>query len=71
MFSKSSITLVFKKLEKNNNREWFAENKSEYDAALKATKAVFNEMYLKMQVHDDQPAGNYQNTITYIAVPVF
>ena len=42
-----------KKLEKNNNREWFAENKSEYDAALKATKAVFNEIYLKMQVHDE------------------
>ncbi|PIB31943.1 TIGR02453 family protein [Gaetbulibacter sp. 5U11] len=48
------IALEFlKKLEKNNNREWFAENKSNYDAALKATKAVFNEMYLKMQVHDE------------------
>lgn len=48
------IALEFlKKLEKNNNREWFAENKSNYDVALKATKAVFNEMYLEMQVHDE------------------
>ena len=42
-----------KKLEKNNNREWFADNKPEYDKALKATKLVFNDIYSKMQVHDE------------------
>lgn len=41
-----------KKLEKNNNREWFAENKHEYDQALVEVKACFNTVYLEMQAHD-------------------
>jgi len=47
------LTLDFlKKLEKNNNREWFAENKKEYDKALVEVKALFNDVYTEMQTHD-------------------
>ncbi len=49
----SKITLDFlKKLEKNNNREWFADNKSEYEKALAEIKTLFNDVYLQMQTHD-------------------
>ncbi|WP_452220821.1 DUF2461 domain-containing protein [Lacinutrix salivirga] len=48
------IALDFlKKLEKNNNREWFADHKSEYDSALKEVKSLFNAIYNTMQTHDE------------------
>ncbi len=42
-----------KKLEKNNNRDWFADNKSEYEKALKAIKDLLNKVYGNMQTHDE------------------
>jgi uncharacterized protein (TIGR02453 family) len=49
-----TVALNFlKKLEKNNNREWFADNKSEYENALKEVKDLYNEVYSGMQVHDE------------------
>lgn len=48
------IALDFlKKLEKNNNREWFAENKPEYEKALKEVKALFNAINTNMETHDE------------------
>ncbi|WP_290697581.1 DUF2461 domain-containing protein [Lacinutrix sp.] len=47
------LTLDFlKKLEKNNNREWFADNKKEYEIALKEIKLLFEKVYAEMQTHD-------------------
>lgn len=47
------IALDFlKKLEKNNNREWFSDNKSEYEQALKEVKILSNAVYKHMQAHD-------------------
>ena len=51
MISKNVFNFL-KKLEKNNNREWFAENKTEYDAALVDVKEVFNAVYAEMETHD-------------------
>ncbi|WP_282067738.1 DUF2461 domain-containing protein [Olleya namhaensis] len=49
-----TVALNFlKKLEKNNNREWFADNKPEYEKALKEVKGLYNEVYSGMQVHDE------------------
>ncbi|AUC76605.1 DUF2461 domain-containing protein [Olleya sp. Bg11-27] len=51
-----SITVALdflKKLEKNNNREWFADNKPEYDQALKSVKVLFNAVYSNIQAHDE------------------
>ena len=41
------------KLKTNNNRDWFADNKPEYNKALKAVKALFNEVYVNLQSHDE------------------
>ncbi|WP_034058921.1 DUF2461 domain-containing protein [Lacinutrix jangbogonensis] len=47
------LTLDFLgKLEKNNNRDWFAENKKEYDTALAEVKVLFNDVYIEMETHD-------------------
>jgi len=47
------LTLDFlKKLEKNNNRDWFADNKTEYTNALAEVKSLFNDVYTHMQTHD-------------------
>lgn len=51
MVSKNVLDFL-KKLEKNNNREWFAENKKEYDKALAEVKTMFNNVYKEMQTHD-------------------
>jgi len=51
MVSKNVLEFL-KKLEKNNNRDWFAENKKEYDKALKDVKLVFEDIYTEMQTHD-------------------
>lgn len=41
------------KLEKNNNRNWFATHKSDYDLALENAKEVFSEIYQKLEEHDE------------------
>ncbi|MBB4807492.1 uncharacterized protein (TIGR02453 family) [Chryseobacterium defluvii] len=40
-------------LEKNNNREWFAQHKPEYDLAVKENKVFFNQVYTELQEHDN------------------
>lgn len=48
------IALDFlRKLEKNNNREWFADNKSEYERAIKEVKSLTTDIYKHLQLHDD------------------
>lgn len=42
-----------KQLEKNNNREWFAEHKTEYDSVIKENKVFFNQIYTELQEHDN------------------
>lgn len=48
----NSVLGFLKNLEQNNNREWFAENKTTYDQALAEIKILFNEVYTEMQTHD-------------------
>lgn len=43
MLSITSLEFL-KKIEKNNNREWFAENKKKFDAEQKKIKTFFNEI---------------------------
>ncbi|MEP1488303.1 MAG: DUF2461 domain-containing protein [Algibacter sp.] len=43
----------FKKLEKNNNRDWFNENKPEFKAIERDVKAFYNAIYENLNVHDD------------------
>ncbi len=40
------------KLKANNNREWFAQNKSEFDEIVKENKVFFHEIYAELQKHD-------------------
>lgn len=42
-----------KLLRLNNNREWFAKNKPEYDSVVKKNKAFFNQIYARLQEHDN------------------
>jgi len=42
-----------KRLEKNNNREWFASYKAEYESVVKENKAFFNEIYDKLRKNDN------------------
>ena len=39
-------------LQKNNNREWFAKHKSEYDGIVKDNKILFTQIYHELQEHD-------------------
>lgn len=41
-----------KQLEKNNNREWFASHKAEYESAVKENKVFFNKVYAELQKND-------------------
>jgi uncharacterized protein (TIGR02453 family) len=52
MLSQSSFDFL-KKIEKNNNREWFAENKKEFQKMDKAAKEYFNEIYVDFQRNDN------------------
>ncbi len=47
-----SVFTFLKKLEKNNNRDWFAENKKEYVAAHENFKAFANNLLESMQKQD-------------------
>ena len=42
-----------KNLRKNNNREWFASHKSEYDLIVKENKVFFNQIYAELQEYDN------------------
>lgn len=42
-----------KQLEKNNNREWFAQHKPEYDLIVKENKVFFDQIYTDLQEHDN------------------
>ncbi|OBX24111.1 MULTISPECIES: DUF2461 domain-containing protein [Bizionia] len=42
-----------KKLEKNNNREWFAENKTEFKTIESTVKMSVKSLFEAMKVHDD------------------
>lgn len=41
-----------KLIKKDNNREWFAENKSEYEEIVKSNKAFFNQIFIELQKYD-------------------
>ena len=43
----------FNKLEKNNNREWFNENKKEFKTLEAEVKGFYNEIMLQLQEHDE------------------
>ncbi len=43
----------FKKLEKNNNREWFTENKPTFKALELDVKGFYNLVFANLQKHDD------------------
>ena len=49
---KSSLDF-FKKLQKNNNRDWFNDNKKEFKDIEVQVKAVYNELYNRLNVHDE------------------
>ena len=42
-----------KRLEKNNNREWFNENKKEFKEIEAEVKQVYNQLFELLNVHDD------------------
>ncbi|STC92454.1 Uncharacterised protein [Chryseobacterium carnipullorum] len=42
-----------KQLEKNNNREWFARHKPEYDLIVKENKVFFDQIYTELQEYDN------------------
>ncbi|VAV86172.1 FIG00473107: hypothetical protein [hydrothermal vent metagenome] len=43
----------FKKLHKNNNREWFNDNKAEFKNIEAEVKAFYNELYNAINIHDN------------------
>ncbi len=43
----------FKKLEKNNNRDWFNERKKEFKTIEAQVKGVYNSIFETLNVHDD------------------
>jgi len=42
-----------KKIKNNNNREWFLENKSEYDTIIRENKEKFTEIHTELKKHDN------------------
>lgn len=47
------VFAFFKKLEKNNNRDWFNENKPEFKALEKDLKGFYNAALEHLNTHDD------------------
>lgn len=43
----------FKRLQKNNNRDWFNENKPEFKELEKEVKQFYNQLYNKINTHDE------------------
>ena len=48
-----SVFSFFKKLEKNNNRDWFNENKPEFKAIEGEVKLFYNAILENLNKHDD------------------
>jgi len=48
-----SVFSFLKKLEKNNNRDWFTEHKKEYEALKNDMKSFFNVLGEEVKTHDD------------------
>ncbi|WP_142786075.1 DUF2461 domain-containing protein [Changchengzhania lutea] len=48
-----SVFNFLKKLEKNNNREWFNDNKSEFKALENEVKLVYQAVYNNLNKHDE------------------
>lgn len=48
-----SVLDFFKKLEKNNDRDWFNENKSEFKKIEKEAKSFYNAVLENLRAHDD------------------
>jgi len=48
-----SVFTFFKKLEKNNNRDWFNDNKPEFKAIEADIKLFYKAVHEKLNVHDD------------------
>jgi uncharacterized protein (TIGR02453 family) len=48
---KKSLNFL-KQLKDNNNREWFANQKSEFDSIVQENKVFFNQIYSELQKHD-------------------
>jgi len=43
----------FKRLDKNNNRDWFNENKPEFKELEKEVKQFYNQLFERINVHDE------------------
>lgn len=43
----------FSNLKKNNNRDWFNDNKKEFKAVEAEVKLVYNELYNRLNAHDE------------------
>lgn len=52
-FVKKTVFTFLKKLEKNNNRDWFNDNKPEFKAIEKEVKAFYNTVFNNLNQHDD------------------
>ncbi|WP_313791371.1 DUF2461 family protein [Lacinutrix neustonica] len=48
-----TVLNFLEKLKNNNNREWFADNKSEYERVMKEVKIITTDIYKHLQRHDD------------------
>ncbi|WP_298342698.1 DUF2461 domain-containing protein [uncultured Algibacter sp.] len=48
-----SVFTFFKKLEKNNNRDWFNANKPEFKAIEGDIKLFYNALFERLNVHDE------------------
>ena len=49
----SEIYTFLKKLEKNNNREWFNEHKAEFDTAKAEADLIFNAIYQELSKKEE------------------
>lgn len=47
------VFTFFKGLSKNNNRDWFNENKPEFKELEKEVKQFYNQLYERLNVHDE------------------
>jgi len=49
----SNVFEFLKKLEKNNNRDWFNDNKKEFKSVEAGIKNVYNMVFENLKTHDD------------------
>lgn len=47
-----SVFTFLKKIKENNNREWFAAHKSEYDSIVKENKVFFDQIFSELNKQD-------------------